>query len=253
MVAESWRGAGAGRAIHRGAGPMRAHLRPRAVFLRPARLRRSPDQCTPGRWSRRSPVPYRRSARLHRGGHEVLGIMINPQNDEQISRRVNGFKHELLHPTLPAGTTTSSPPAEVRAAAAAGVLRRSRLRRAARDPQASRSGPWRSSSTRLLAVFSRRWRSSRSAERRCWRAAAARLPVFPVVYLLAALVARSGRADRWSPLAPSRPLLDRLRGAAPWIVVGALFVLVNVDIFGYPTRVRGVLRRRPAGVPARPA
>ena len=26
-----------------------------------------------------------------------------------------------------------------------------------------------------------------------------------------------------------------MRRAAPWIVVGVLFVLANIDIFGYPT------------------
>jgi hypothetical protein len=60
-------------------------------------------------------------------------------------------------------------------------------------------------------------------------------PVFPAVYLLAALA-----LDSMKPL--GRPTgdsltvraLDTARVVAPWAVVGAMVVAANVDIFGYP-------------------
>lgn len=60
-------------------------------------------------------------------------------------------------------------------------------------------------------------------------------PVFPAVYLLAAMVLdTTGFSPRltgpWQQQA-----IDRFRLAAPWLVIATMFVLVNVDVFGYPT------------------
>jgi hypothetical protein len=61
-------------------------------------------------------------------------------------------------------------------------------------------------------------------------------PVFPAVYLLAAVA-----LDRARPPSQLSALTLRKRipvtawAAAPWIVVGALAVLSNIDLFGYPT------------------
>jgi hypothetical protein len=61
-------------------------------------------------------------------------------------------------------------------------------------------------------------------------------PVFPAVYLLAAL-ALDARKPLRRPAGDPLPLrmLDTARVVAPWAVVGAMAVLANVDIFGFPT------------------
>jgi hypothetical protein len=61
-------------------------------------------------------------------------------------------------------------------------------------------------------------------------------PVFPAIYLLAA-VALDWREPR--PELSALTLRERIpvtvRTAAPWVVVGTLAVLSNIDLFGYPT------------------
>jgi hypothetical protein len=61
-------------------------------------------------------------------------------------------------------------------------------------------------------------------------------PVFPAVYLLAALALdTTGFKPRLDGPWAGRAI-DRLRIAAPWIVIGVMLVFVNMDIFGYPTQ-----------------
>lgn len=57
--------------------------------------------------------------------------------------------------------------------------------------------------------------------------------IFPAVYLLAAVALE--RFSRPRAPASAASTSDALRGAAPWLVVAAMFVLGNVDIFGYPS------------------
>ena len=60
--------------------------------------------------------------------------------------------------------------------------------------------------------------------------------VFPAVYLLAALALDSASRVRGRRDAPLRlRIWNGARVAAPWVVVGTMAVLANVDLFGYPT------------------
>jgi hypothetical protein len=61
-------------------------------------------------------------------------------------------------------------------------------------------------------------------------------PIFPAVYLLAAIALDPGKPfPRLSTLPRRDRALAIARHSAPWIVVGALAVLSNIDVFGYPT------------------
>jgi hypothetical protein len=61
-------------------------------------------------------------------------------------------------------------------------------------------------------------------------------PLFPAVYLLAALALDPGVRPRRPAGAPLRQrLTDAVRVAAPWVVVAVMAVLANIDLFGYPT------------------
>jgi hypothetical protein len=61
-------------------------------------------------------------------------------------------------------------------------------------------------------------------------------PLFPAVYLLAALALDPGRRQPRPASAPRRQrFTDAVRFAAPWVVVAVMAVLANIDIFGYPT------------------
>jgi hypothetical protein len=57
--------------------------------------------------------------------------------------------------------------------------------------------------------------------------------IFPAVYLLAAIALASFSLPR--PAGVRSRIPDNVRAAAPWVVVGLLFVAANIDIFGYPT------------------
>jgi hypothetical protein len=61
-------------------------------------------------------------------------------------------------------------------------------------------------------------------------------PVFPAVYLLAALALDlGGRVPRPADAPLRLRVTDALRVGAPWGVVAVMAVLANIDIFGYPT------------------
>jgi hypothetical protein len=61
-------------------------------------------------------------------------------------------------------------------------------------------------------------------------------PMFPAVYLLAALALDSGVRMRQRTNAPLLPRIwSGIRVGAPWTIIATMAVLANIDIFGYPT------------------
>jgi hypothetical protein len=61
-------------------------------------------------------------------------------------------------------------------------------------------------------------------------------PLFPAVYLLAALALDpTGRTRRLADAPRRVRVVETVRLAAPWVVVGVMAVLANIDILGYPT------------------
>jgi hypothetical protein len=169
----------------------------------------------------------------------VLSIAINPQNSEQISDSVSGFKHEVLHPTLPHwyDHVVNIPPSYVHLLLQAFFVV---------PVIVALFGIPKLHGNRPLAVLVAAIMATNFATIALFQIADARFlqtlprlvyPVFPVVYLLAAVALDPGE-NPGAPIGSGRrgEILGRLRGAAPWIVVGLMFVLVNVDIFGYPTQ-----------------
>jgi hypothetical protein len=169
----------------------------------------------------------------------VLSITINPQNSEQISDSISGFKHEVLHPTLPHwyDHLVSIPPSYVHLLLQAFFVV---------PVVVALFGIPKLRGRRPLAVLVAAVFATNFATIALFQIADARFlqtlprlvyPVFPIVYLLAAIALDPGERGS-APIGSGRrgEILGRLRWAAPWIVVGLMFVLVNVDIFGYPTQ-----------------
>jgi hypothetical protein len=168
---------------------------------------------------------------------QVLGIVINPQNSEQISDAISGFKSELLHPSLPRwyDDIVSVVPSFIRLVLQAFfvvpvAVALFGIRKLRDKPLQILVGGLFLMSLATVALF-------QIAEVK-YLETLPRLvyPIFPAVYLLAAVALDPGE----QPPQRSNPrrreeILGSLRSAAPWIVVGILFVLANIDIFGYPT------------------
>jgi hypothetical protein len=76
-------------------------------------------------------------------------------------------------------------------------------------------------------------------------------PVFPAVYLLAALALDLDGGGPRPPGASLRlRLTDGVRAVAPWAVIAVMAVLANIDVFGYPTLyVEYFVSEPPAFVP----
>lgn len=168
---------------------------------------------------------------------EVLGIHIVPSNAEQISQAWDGFKTELTHPSLPGwyDHVITIIPRYVRLLLQAffviPVIVALFGIRKLRD---------RATQILVYGLFAVSFATMAFFEiggapflERLPRLV---YPVFPAVYLLAALALDPGERSMPAVRSPTRRRLDKLRVAAPWIVVGAMFVLANVDIFGYPTQ-----------------
>jgi hypothetical protein len=167
---------------------------------------------------------------------EVLGIHIVPTNQEQISQALDRTRDFLLHPSLAKwyDATVTIVPSYLRMLVQAffvvpvvvAVLGLRKLRN-----RASRVlvGSLFVMGFAIIAVL-------QIGEQQIGTLPRLVYPVFPAVYLLAALALDPG--DR-QPRAASAPLRERIpdavRIAAPWVVVGVMAVLANIDIFGYPT------------------
>jgi hypothetical protein len=169
---------------------------------------------------------------------DVVGIHIDPSNSDQISEAFKGFKHEVLHPSLHSwyDHIVTSIPRFIRLLLQAffvlPVLVAIFALRKLRD---------RSQRVLVSAFFATSFAFIAFLEIGGATPELARLPrlvypIFPAIYLLAAIALDPGEKPA-QPRTPRRrdEILGSLRRAAPWIVVGVLFVLANIDIFGYPT------------------
>jgi hypothetical protein len=169
---------------------------------------------------------------------DVVGIHIDLLNSYQISEAFAGFRHEVLHPSLPSwyDHTVTVIPRFVRLLLQAFFVL----------PILVAIFGWRKLRDRSLRVlvggfFATSFALIALLEIGNATPELARLPrlvypIFPAVYLLAAIVLDPGEAPTRSATALRDRLPGTLRRAAPWIVVGILAVLVNIDIFGYPTQ-----------------
>jgi hypothetical protein len=168
---------------------------------------------------------------------DVLGITINPQNSGQIGDAFGVFKSELLHPSLASwyDHTVSVIPGFLRLLLQAffvlpvliAVLALRKLRD--RPLQVLVAGLF-AMAFAIVAFF--------DIGEALYLQDLPRLVyyIFPAVYLLAALALDPGEPDPQHSALPARHRIPAgMRRAAPWVVVGMLFVLSNIDIFGYPT------------------
>jgi hypothetical protein len=168
----------------------------------------------------------------------LVGIHIDPSNSDQISEAFSGFKHEVLHPSLHSwyDHTVTAIPRFIRLLLQAFFVL----------PVLVAIFGWRKLRDRSLRVlvgafFATSFAFIAFLEIGGATPELARLPrlvypIFPAIYLLAAITLDPGE----KPAQPGTPrrrdeILGSLRRAAPWVVIGVLFVLANIDIFGYPT------------------
>jgi hypothetical protein len=174
---------------------------------------------------------------------QVLHIVINPANDNQLTAALRQTRHLLTHPSLPQwyDTVVSVVPSFVRmwflafflipplfALFGLRYLRDRGLRVLV--------GAFFLSSLAVIAVLQIGGQQIGILPRLVY-------PSFIAVYLPAALAlnAISERARRVGPRggpwrSPGGGVLMRGLGVAmPWLVVAAMAVLVNIDMFGYPT------------------
>jgi hypothetical protein len=164
---------------------------------------------------------------------EVLGIEIVPTNQEQISQAVDRTTDFLLHPSLSEwyDALATIVPSYLRlllqaffvvpVIVAAFGLRKLKDR----ATQVLVGG--------LLAMGFVTIAVLQIGEQEIGTLPRLVYPVFPAVYLLAAVALDPGRPV--GRLAAAAPLWLRVRIAAPWAVVIAMAALANIDIFGYPT------------------
>lgn len=167
----------------------------------------------------------------------VLGITINPTNGSQVSDGVSGTIDLLTHPSLPewydttVGVLSSFGAMLLRALFIVPVLIALLGIRKLRDrPSQILVGGLLVMSVLTMAVLQIGHTSVGYVPRLVY-------PMFPAVYLLVALVLdTTGFTPRPASAGRLEWGADRLRLAAPWLVIATMFVLVNVDIFGYPTQ-----------------
>jgi hypothetical protein len=166
----------------------------------------------------------------------VLGISIDPTNQEQLSQAIRKTTDFALHPSLAAwyDQAVTVIPSYGRLLlqaffAVPFVVAVLGLRRVHGRPLVVLVGSLFAMGFATIAVLQVGESGIGTLPRLVY-------PIFPAVYLLAALA-----LDAWSR--PSlrtawpqwRGIGARLRIASPWVVVGAMAVLVNIDIFGFPT------------------
>jgi hypothetical protein len=166
---------------------------------------------------------------------DVLHITINPTNEVQLTIALRQTVHLLTHPSLPRwyDTAASVVPSFLRMwmqaffviPAIIAVLGLRRLRDRSLQVLV---GALFAMGFLIIAVLQIGGLLIGTAPRLIY-------PTFIGVYLPAAL-ALDAVAERPRGLVSGRGILRSFRGAAPWIVIGVMTVLVNIDIFGYPTQ-----------------
>jgi hypothetical protein len=153
----------------------------------------------------------------------VLDIDIDPTNSQQLSRGVDAVKDLLLHPSLSAYYVwiVDLVPGFGRRLLQAFFVIPILLAVVALPRMKDAALRWLAGSLlvtgfAVVAVFVIGKQVVGEAPRLVY-------PLFPVVYLMAAIALDAFR------------LPGRLRAASPWIGVGVMAILVNIDIFGFPT------------------
>jgi hypothetical protein len=171
---------------------------------------------------------------------ELADITISTANTDQVDQAISGFKDEVLPPSLSGwyDHTADVVPSFVRQLLQAffvipAVIAVFGLRKLRDRPQQVLVGAFFAVIFGVVALFEIGGVPNLEHLPRLV------YPLFPVVYLLCALVLDPGAprpsASELREMRPRERIPLALRHAAPWIVVAAMFVLVNVDIFGFPT------------------
>jgi hypothetical protein len=167
---------------------------------------------------------------------DVLDIPINPANEAQLSIAFDRFEDFLLHPSLSGwyDAAVTIVPSFLRQLLLAFfviplVIAASGLRKLHDPALRVLIGTWFAIAFAATAVLL-------IGEMEIGRLPRLLFPLFPAVYLLAALALDpTGRSPRRAGDPLRFRILATARLAAPWVVVGVMAVLANIDIFGYPT------------------
>jgi hypothetical protein len=182
---------------------------------------------------------------------DVLGITVNPTNEQQLSVAIERSKDFVLHPNLREwyDATVTIVPNYVRYLLQAFfvvpvLLAILGLRKLHDRSLRVLVGGLLLTSLGVIAVLHIGKMGIGQLPRMVY-------PVFPAVYLLAALALDSGTGVLRRPDAPGRlRIWNSVRTAAPWVVVGTMAVLANIDIFGYPSLyVEFFVNKAPVFVP----
>jgi hypothetical protein len=182
---------------------------------------------------------------------EGLGITIAPENAEQLSLALENFKDVMLHPSIPGwyNEAVAVVPHYVGMLLKAffllpivlAVLGIPKLRD--RSLQVLVIGLLAISFLTMAVLYIGEAGVISFLPRLVY-------PVFPAVYLLAAIALDWGKPVSDMSTLPLRDrALATARLATPWIVVAALAVLSNMDIFGYPTLNTQFFINQPAAFP----